>query len=163
MKLKFIFILLAAVFLLLSGCHQSTTWYLGAQADKTESVTLIRGEKEGQQWHDLYVVIDYSYKRDGDHFGIKGTLTFSASSKINYQRVRDLKLKLFFLDKNLRVVEYYNIARTLSTDLEQQLGFLQTLMLPKKAVAFTFGYEGMLVDEDLFASQIWNLPKRNGL
>lgn len=155
------FVLLLLTFVLLTGCQQTTTHYLGALADKDGAIVLTQSETKNQQWKDLYIAVDYSYKRDGDHLGLKGLLSFSLSSQTNYRWVHDLKLKIFFLDKNLRVVEYFDIARTLSRDIEQQVEFQQTFKLPVGVSAFTFGYEGLLVDEEGFSSSIWNLPKRN--
>ena len=155
------FVVLLLTFVLLTGCQQTTTRYLGALADKDGAIALTQGETKNQQWDDLYISVDYSYKREGDHLGLKGLLSFTFSSQTNYRWVRDLKLKVFFLDKNLRVVEYFDIARTLSSDIEQQLEFQQTFQLPAGVSAFTFGYEGLLADGRRFTSSIWNLPKHN--
>jgi len=161
MKNKSLLLSFLIPILFATGCAQTTTWYLGAQAASEGAVVLSQGEKKNQNWNDLYISVDYSYKRDGDHLGIKGVFSFSDGSQINYLRVRDLKLKLFFLDENLRVVEYFDIVRTLSNDLGQQLRFLRTFKLPTNVTAFTFGYEGLLADEGRFGSRIWNMPKRN--
>ncbi len=149
------------VVLVIIGCEQTTTLYLGAQADKKEAVALVQGEVTNQNWKDLYISVDYSYRRDGNHLGMKGILSFTNSSQINYQRVPDLRLKLFFLDKNLQVVEYFNILRTLSSDLEQEVKFNQTFKLPATVTAFTFGYQGVLAEGQGRRSQIWNMPKRD--
>jgi len=154
-------LVLPLFFVLITGCQQTTTRYLGAIADKDEAAALVQGEATDQQWDDLYVLVDYSYQRDDNHLDLKGHLSFSFSSKTNYSRVRDLKLKIFFLDKNLRVVEYFDLARALSSDIEQQLEFQKSFQLPAEVHALTFGYEGGLADEVRSYSSIWNLPKRN--
>jgi len=159
MKQKY-FALLLLVTLLMVGCQPATTRYLGALADQKEAVTLAQGEVKDQQWDDLYTSVNYSYQRAGDHLELQGTLSFSFSSQTNYKRVRDLKLKIFFLDKNLQVIEYYDIARTLSPDIEQHLKFLKTFKLQSGVTAFTFGYEGTLVDEAQ-SHPIWNFPQIN--
>ena len=154
-------LVLPLFFVLITGCRQTTTRYLGAIADKDEAAALVQGEATDQQWDDLYVSVDYSYQRDDNHLDLKGHLSFSFSSKTNYSRVRDLKLKIFFLDKNLRVVEYFDLARTLSSDIEQQLEFKKTFKLPSVVTAMTFGYDGVLADELRYRSPIWNFPKPN--
>ena len=159
MKYTWLRVSFVVFFLLIAGCQQSATLYLGAQANEDAVVTMVQSEKKHRQWEDLYVSIDYSYKRDKNHFGIKGVLSFTDNCKVNYLRLRDLKLKLFLLDKQLQVVEYYDIARALGTDLDQQQEFLKVLKVPDEVVAFTFGYEGMLVTDESFYFAIWNLPK----
>ena len=161
MSKKYLLSFCLAVFLIITACEQTTTRYLGALADKKEAVALIQGAVTNQAWKDLYISVDYSYKRDGNHLGMKGVLSFTHSSQANYERVRDLKLKLFFLDKNLQVVEYFDVGRILNGDIERQLEFMETFNLPTDITAFTFGYDGILVDDEGFRSLTWKMPKRN--
>jgi hypothetical protein len=115
------------------------------------------------QWQDLYVTVDFDLQQSGDNLDIDGVLSFSDSPKINYTRVRDLKLKLFFLDQDMRVVDYFDIARTLSQNLDDETTFSHTMKLEEAVVAMTFGYEGSFVDNDPkgFSGQtVWKLPKR---
>ncbi|MDX2494357.1 MAG: hypothetical protein QNK27_05300 [Desulfuromusa sp.] len=154
---------LVSVFLFgltLLGCQTTTTYYQGAKADEEGVVTLSMGEVEKQHWQDLYVTVDYSSKREGNRLGIKGIVSFSESPKINFEIVRDVKFKLFLLDKDLRVVDYLDIARTLGSSLEDQLHFNKTIKLTDNIVAFTFGYEGSFIDDEWNSFSVWKLPKR---
>ncbi|MCW8858757.1 MAG: hypothetical protein OQK97_03510 [Deltaproteobacteria bacterium] len=149
--------------LLLLGCQPATTtYYKGAKAFGMESVSLVTPIDQ-QRWQDLYVTVDYSLSRSGDSLDIEGALSFSNNPKVMFTQVRDLKLKLFLLDKEMLVVGYRDIARTLSTDLEDETKFKKTLKLTDDVVAFTFGYEGSFVDNDPENSSsdiVWKLPKR---
>jgi hypothetical protein len=162
MKLKLAIILSLFFALSLSGCQTttSTTLYRGAKADPKGAITL-SAEQPLQHWQDTYVTIDYSYTRQGNQFNIDGTFAFSDGAKINYQFIRRLKLKLFLLDKEMRVVEYREVLRVLGYSLEDQDEFSAEFTLPENVVAFTFGYEGVLRDDEGFSNTIWNLPKRN--
>ncbi len=161
---KRLWLLLVFLFsLMLVGCQTTTTHYLGAKADEADVVSLAAGQVEQQRWQDLYITVDYSYDRQGNRLDIDGALSFSDSTKINFSRVRDLKLKLFLLDKDMRVVDYLNIARTLSVSLDDETIFAKKLELKETVVALTFGYEGSFRDDDPespSSEQVWKLPKR---
>lgn len=149
--------------LTLSGCQTTTTTthYLGAKADIKEAITLSTGQMQQQRWQDPYVTIDYSYTRQGNQFNIDGLFSFSESAKINYQTMRRFKVKLFLLNKHMRVVEYREILRVLGYSVEDQDKINAEFILPEDVVAFTFGYEGVLRDDEGFSNTIWKLPKRN--
>ncbi|SDZ79116.1 hypothetical protein SAMN05660420_00325 [Desulfuromusa kysingii] len=162
-KLLFI-VLTVCVGLIFSGCQTTTSYYLGAKADAEGVVSLVTVPEGTQQWQDLNVTVDYDLNRNGDNLGIKGSLTFSNSPQMNFTAVRDLKLKLFLLDQDMRVVDYFDIARTLGHDLEGQTPFSQEVQLKAGVVAMTFGYEGFFVDSDSEGSSsetVWKLPKRS--
>jgi len=148
---------------ILSGCQTTTTttYYLGAKADVKEAITLSAGQVQHQQWKDPYVAIDYSYTYQNNQLNIDGIFSFSDGAKINYQTVRQLKLKLFLLNKNMRVVDYPEILRVLGYSLEDQDKINAEFVLNDDVVAFTFGYEGLLRDDEGLSTTIWKLPKRN--
>jgi hypothetical protein len=164
MKNALFIILVLCVGLIFFGCQTTTTYYQGAKADKEGVVSLSAGQVGKQRWQDLYVTVDYSFNRQGEQFDIDGALSFSNSPKGNYTRVPDFKLKLFFLDKDMRVVDYLDIARTLSSSLDDKTTFARTLQIQEGVVSFTFGYEGSFIDADPESpstDQVWKLPKRN--
>ena len=149
--------------LILSGCQTTTTttYYLGAKADVKEAITLSAGQVQQQQWKDPYVAIDYSYTYQGNQLNIDGLFSFSDSAKINYQTVRRLKLRIFLLNKDLRVVDYREVLQVLGYSLEDQDKINAEFILNDDVVAFTFGYEGLLRDDEGLSTTIWKLPKRN--
>ncbi len=161
---RYAFIIMVMLVSLL-GCQPTTfTFYKGASAVDMDAVSLTAARQGVQHWQDLYVTVDYRVKQQGRTFDIEGDLTFSDNPKLLYTHVRDLKLKAFFVDKDLRVVKYLDIARTLSTNLEAATGFSKSLQLPDEAVALTFGYEGVFVDSDPeqpSSHSVWKLPKRS--
>ncbi|MDX2480769.1 MAG: hypothetical protein QNK24_10595 [Desulfuromusa sp.] len=155
--------------LMLFGCQTTpmptTTYYQGAKADEKGIVSLSTGQVEKQRWHDLYVTVDYSFDHQENQFDIAGDLSFSLNPQMMFTRVKDLKLKLFFLDKDMLVVDYLDIARTLSSDLDDKTTFARTLQIQEGVVSFTFGYEGVFIDGDpespSGSNRVWKLPKRN--
>ena len=163
MKNSLLFLLFFFLSVVFFGCQTSTTHYLGARVDDGESFSLPITQVEDQQWQDIYVTVDYKMNRSGEHLDIEGILSFSHSSKVNYTRVRDLKLKLFLLDRDKRVVSYQDIARTLSQNLDDKTAFTKTLQLHEDIVSFAFGYEGSFMDDEPripSTDRVWKLPKR---
>ncbi len=163
MKKKLTIISILFFSLVLSGCQTAvtTTYYLGAKVDQKEVVKLSAKKVEQQHWQDLYTSIDYSYTHQGDQFNINGLFSFSDSAKINYQTVKRLKLKLFLLDQNMRVVEYRDVLQVLGHSLEDKDKFNAHFVLTENVVAFTFGYDGVLRDDEGLSHPIWKLPKRD--
>ena len=157
-------LLILSVFLLtllLSGCQSTTTYYLGAQVAQKGVVSLAANHTEEQRWEDLYATVDYSFDRRGNQLDFEGIFSFSFSPQINYERVRDFKLKLFLLDENRIVVDYLEVVRTLSSNLEEKVSFSYNINLAEGVTALTFGYEGLFVDDDGMLFRVWELPKRN--
>lgn len=160
---RILFMILALfVGLTLFGCQTTTTFYQGAKADEEGVISLAAAQKGSQIWQDLYITVDYNLHQSGDNLNIDGALSFSDNPRINFTGVRDMKLKLFFLDQNMRVVNYYNIARTLSNNLDDQTTFSKAMKIKSDVVAMTFGYEGSFVDNEPDGSgqMVWKLPKR---
>ncbi len=145
----------------LAGCQAATTHYLGAKADQQDVISLSAAAAQNQRWQDLYLTIDYSLERQGQRLDIAGSLAFSESPKVNYTQVVDMKLKLFLLDADMRVVDYREIARTLSTNLEDQTPFRQMFELKDNITAFSFGYEGSFRDDEFGGYKVWKLPSRD--
>lgn len=163
MKTKILITLLLLAGLSLAGCQPApTTHYLGAKANNLDIVNLGADQTGPQHWQDLYVTVDYRLDRKAGTLDIDGMLSFSDSVKANFTRVEDLKLKLFLLDKDLSVVNYLQLARSLSYSPEGETHFSKTVKLDKNVVAFAFGYEGSFSENDPTGSTVrpvWKLPK----
>lgn len=157
-------ILLALIAVLfLSGCQATTGYYSGADATDMMTVRLADATAQEQVWDDLYLRVVYNLQQSADQVEINGNLTFSDSARTNYSRVKDLKLKLFLLDADMRVVAYDDIARTLSYSIEEETSFKRVLPLEQDVVALAIGYEGFLFGGGFDApggQPIWELPKR---
>lgn len=154
-----IFTLLLGI--LLVGCQATNGYYQGARADGDTVVALPDGAQSGQHWEDLYLQVDYSLKRVADRLTIEGTFSYTQSTTTIFQRVHDLKLKLYLLDDRQRVLAYRQVARSLGSSLDNEISFREVLELPDGAVGMTFGYEGIMVDEDKRGEMIWKVPDRS--
>ena len=148
----------------LGACQPAIkNYYRGASAAEMGAITITKDLEKEQFWQDLYLTVSYQLFRTGDRLNIKGNMGFSESSKTNYTRVSDMKLKLFLLDENLIVVDSIDIARALSYSLDDETGFNRTLPLDNHVVALAFGYDGYLVDSDPeypSVDPVWKIPKK---
>jgi hypothetical protein len=162
MKDRFLIVLLLSFVLLLTSCQPTTTYYLGATADRESVVRLSTLQGEQQRWQDTYVTIDYTIKQQGGSLALDGNFAFSISPQINFTRVRDFKVRFFQLDKDLRVVNYQEIVRTLSTNPDDEVTFSYNLKVPGNVVAVTFGYDGFFIDgEEGTTFAVRKYPRKN--
>jgi|GEM_PF-1264103 len=161
---RLITLVIGVMSLVLCACQlTSTKYFLGASAAEMETIMITKDLEKEQVWQDLYLTVTYQLSQTEDRLNIKGKMGFSESSKTNYSRVSDMKLKLFLLDGNLTVVDSMDIARTLSYRLDDETGFDRTLPLDRNVVAFAFGYDGYLVDSDPeypSVDPVWKIPQK---
>lgn len=157
-------LVIIVVCFMLFGCQSGTTgYYKGATAAEMGTIDITKNLEGEQVWRDLYITVTYQLQRTEDQLNIKGRIGFSDSSKINYTRVSDMKLKLFLLDQDLLVVDSMDIARVLSYHLDDETDFNRTVKLESHVVALTFGYDGYLVDNDPefpSVNPVWKIPKK---
>ena len=147
--------------LMLAGCQATTGLYHGARADAETVVELPDGKQSGQHWKDLYLQVDYSLQRDADRLTIKGSFSYTQSTKTIFQQVHDLKLKLYLVDSEQRVVAYREVARALGNRLDNRISFSEVFDLPPGVTGMTFGYEGIMLNEEKRGEMIWKLPDRS--
>jgi len=158
---RMLWILCSSIFLLaaMTGCQGTSGYYLGAQADAARVVSLPAETSHGLVWQDLNLTIPYDLKVDSGSVTVSGKIGFSGNPQVVYQRVYDMKVKFYLLDKDNRVISYREVARVLNYGLEELTDFKAEVKRPENAVAYTFGYEGIFIDEDQMSYQVWNLPK----
>jgi hypothetical protein len=161
---RLIVLIIVTMNIILFGCQPATTNYFrGASAAEMGAIAITADLKNEQVWQDLYLTVNYQLFRTDDRLNITGSMGFSESSKTNYNRVSDMKLKLFLLDENLIVIDSMDIARTLSYRLDDETKFNRTLPLDSHVVALAFGYDGYLVDSDPeypSVDPVWKIPKK---
>jgi hypothetical protein len=146
---------------LLTGCQTTTSYYRGASAEEMNTVALAADQVGEQSWQDLYLRVDYSLERTAGQLTIAGEFTYTQTTRTVYQLVHDLKLKLYLLDAEMRVIDYRQIARSLGTGLESRTPFREQFDLSEEVTAFTFGYDGVLIDDEKGAEMIWKVPQRD--
>jgi len=147
--------------LILSGCQTTAGYYKGAKADEDTIIALAGAGEEMQNWKDLHADIDYLVTRQGDQLKIEGTLGFAGYPLQMMASVKDFKLKLFLLDQDGRVLDYFDLQRTVSRSLDNKTPFSKSFITPAGTVAMSFGYEGEFVGDYHASELVWKLPKRS--
>jgi len=163
MRVKQLFMIGVVLFcaLLLAGCQTTTGHYLGAKAEHSTVLQLQDALRAEQHWQDLYVSVDYRVQQQGNQLVTQGVFTFADYPQLNQARVYDFKLKLFLLNKEQLVVDYFDLYRTLGQSLREQMVFKKTVQISSEVTALSFGYEGAFLDETGARDSVWKLPKRN--
>ncbi|MDX2480361.1 MAG: hypothetical protein QNK24_08485 [Desulfuromusa sp.] len=146
---------------LLTGCQATTGSLLGATAPDDTLIDLSTKTGENQRWQDFYIIVDYTLNRQADKLSIDGKFIFSDYVKGNLKKVGDVKLWLFLLDDEKRVVEYKQVARTVSSNVDDSVNINAELSLSVEVTAIAFGYRGALVSDGRQREFIWKLPHKN--
>lgn len=145
--------------LFLNGCQATTGHYLGALADE-ETVTAITPVLDAQQrWEEFYVTVDSQLTRQAANYQMAGWLSFSQHSRMMYVRVADVELTLFLLDAENRVVNYRRVTHFKGLRPDDRIPFTVTLPMVDQAVAYIFGYQITLIDDEGASSTNWYFPR----
>ncbi len=153
-------VLLGALLLvtLSSGCTPVAQQFIGNRVTNAPVVSLQPGGPHADSWQTFDVIIDYQYHKSGDIFAISGTAQLTQRYEILYSRLRDLKVFLFLLDDDQRVLTTSMIARSLSVQLNDQMPFNQSFKLPPGATRISFGYEGLVTEGRMEFHSFYLLP-----
>jgi len=145
--------------LFLGACQATTGYYLGALADEDAIAEITPVLDIQQQWEEFYVTVDSNLMRLEDQYQMTGWLSFSLHSRMMYVRVADVELTLFLLDADNRVIDYRKATHFKGLRLEDRIPFTVTLPLVDDAVAYTFGYQITLIDDEGLSSTNWYFPR----
>ena len=143
-----------------NGCVASSNQFVGNTVSSAPVVALQPGGPHAGSWETFDIKIDYEYKQDGNVFEIKGDALLSQHYEIMFSQLRDLRVFLFFLDDNSRVLEASMIARSLTPQIDEKLQFSKFFKVPQGSVRISFGYDGK-VSENEDIESFYLLPLNN--
>ena len=158
MKIRLLMTVILLATLPLGACQVAPRDYRGAQAAPERVVELAQLPLE-QQLQDYYVDISYRAARQGEQLQIAGNFSFSINSQVYHRRVHELRLLLFQLDEARRVMDSQLLASTSTTDLARPLVFDRDVKLGTGVIAFTLGYELIIIDEDEHVQIVEDVPR----
>jgi hypothetical protein len=133
-----------SLLLFCSGCTPGSRQLIGNQVTSAPVAMLQSGGPHADSWQTFDITINYQYKYDGDHFSISGDARLSQHYAIMYSWLRDLKVYLFFLDGDSRVLESTMVARSLTGQIDEALHFDRFCKLPPGTTRISFGYDGLV-------------------
>jgi hypothetical protein len=156
-KMKLISYFCFAPIIIISGCAGASKTFIGNKVTTGPIIVIDKNVQDSGTWSTFDVAVDYQYKKVGNLFEISGQCTLGEHYQMMYERVKDLRVFLFLLDADSRVLLAVPVARSLSGDLDEKLKFSNSLQQPMGMVAISFGYDG-----DIFADRgstsFFNLP-----
>jgi len=133
--------------LLTAGCAGVSNSLVGNKVSSGPVVKVEQGGPDVGTWQTFNVVTDYNYSLTGDSFEISGAAVLGQSNQMMYERIIDLRVFLFLLDSDYRVLQGFPVARSLTGEIDEKLTFKLTLKAPPGMTAFSFGYDGHLSDD----------------
>jgi hypothetical protein len=139
---------LICVLLFLSGCVASPNPFIGNTVSSAPVDVLKSGGPHADSWQTFDIHIDYEYTQDGNLFKISGSALLSEHYQMMYTRLRDLKLYLFFLDENSRVLAGHLLAQSLSYEVDHRLPFNRSFNVPPGTARISFGYDGRVSERE---------------
>ncbi len=158
------YFILSVLLVPLVACQSSgPQHYLNALADKAAVIPVPATGTAPQKWQDLYLDIDHSISVTDGAISVQGTVGFANHPQIMYARAQNLKVSLFLLDKNNRVVAYRQILYSGFASPQDKESFNTRMDRPVGVVAYTFGYEVDFIEgePDAGGTMIWSFPDVN--
>ncbi len=154
------YFLLVLFFVPLVACQPAGQHYLNAVADKSTVIPLPAMGASQSTWQDMYLTLDHRVTVSDKALSIQGKTKFSSHPQIMYARFQNLKVSVFLLDNNNRVVAYQQILHSGAGSVQDEDSFNLRLERPAGVVAYTYGYEvGFIEGEpDTGGALIWSMP-----
>ena len=148
-RLKITCLGLISLLILCTGCVATSRQFVGNTTSPAQPIIALQpGGPHADSWQNFDIRIDYQYKQDGDIFEISGVAALSSHYEIMYSRLRDLRVFLFFLDKDSRVLQAEMLDRSLTIQLDEKLQFTRFYKVPPGTASITFGYDGVVRGEN---------------
>jgi hypothetical protein len=148
-RLKMTCLGLFSLLILGSGCVATSRHFVGNTTSPAQPIIALQpGGPHADSWQTFDIKLDYQYQQDGDMFEISGVAVLSSHYEIMYARLRDLKVYLFFLDKDSRVLQAEMLDRSLTIQLDERLQFTRFYKVPPGTASITFGYDGTVRGEN---------------
>ncbi len=139
---------LFSLLLLCTACVATSGHFVGNVTSPNQPIIALQpGGPHADSWENFDVRIEYQYSQDGDVFEISGAAALTSRYEIQYSRLRDLKVYLFFIDKDSRVLQAEMLDRSLTIRLDERLEFTRFYKRPPGTASITFGYSGAVRGE----------------
>lgn len=135
-----------ALFSVTSGCVPPADLYVGKPVS-APVVTLHEGPGSAGTWQTFDMTINYSYVLKGGVLQISGQGELSQHYQMNYDEVSRLRVFLFLLDGDGKVLETVDINAYLA-NTEDKFTFNMPNKAPENIKGFSFGYSGVARDRD---------------
>jgi len=141
--------------LLMSAAVGSAFLMEGEQINPENRVELAK-TGDGGAWKTDDLVVTYDYDRMGDRMDISGKVRFYVAGPD--RTLERFWLTIYILDGNNKIIASESIANAPYTKEIDPVSFEDSLMLPKGATGFTFGYQGEWASGAAQPTKFWDTP-----
>jgi hypothetical protein len=143
-RLKMTCLGLFSLLTLCTSCVATSRHFVGNTISPEQPIIALQpAGSHADSWENFDIRIDYQYKQDGNVFEISGAAALTPRYEMLYSRLNDLKVYLFLLDKDSRVLQSEMLGRSLTGQLNERLQFTRFYKLPPGTASITFGYDGV--------------------
>lgn len=142
---KILVVLLLSANLVFVGCVPTAELYVGKYVTAAPIIQLQDATNVSGSWQTFDMTINYSYSTDGDIIELAGQGELSQHYQLVYAGVRSLRVYLFLLDADARVLETIEIPALL-TSTEDKFTFNKSFRVSESFQGFSFGYRGVATD-----------------
>lgn len=156
MRTKTCLVVSICLLTLVAGCVATSALYIGKPVKAQQVVRLPAGVPQSGTWETFDMSINYQALVDGDvlELFIQGSLT--QHYQILYNGVRGLRVYLFLLDADNRILETLLLPVSL-THAEDRFQRRQYVKVSSAVKGFSFGYSGFAYEWD-GSTHFDNLP-----
>lgn len=158
-NMKFAGFSLVCLWLLGSACVPAANLYQGNPVASDHVMPLQSGGPHGGDFENFDLVMTYQFTRDGDVFEISGRAELGQHYQMVYDKINDLRIYLFFVDADSRVLQTVLLTSAATGMTAQQLRFSRFFKVPRGATGFSFGYDGKVSELDS-SKVFYRLPLR---
>ena len=145
MQLKIHVVVSLSLLFVMAGCVPTAELYIGRAVTNAPIIKLEKDANVSGTWQTFDVTINYRYQADGDIIELAGQGELSQHYQLVYDGVRSLRVYLFLLDADGRVLETIEIpAFMIST--EDKFAFKNTFRINQSMRGFSFGYRGVATE-----------------
>lgn len=143
-KITEIIIFIAVPLFIVLACSSTKGLFKGKIANEYDRIHINSSGSNSGLWKTKELSVNYTYSSSSDHFNLTGFISISESITYSYPKLRNLYVRVSFLDNNGKVISTNNInpLYSVGSTPPRKIKFNSNLSLPVEADAFCFSYRG---------------------
>ncbi|RLB64751.1 MAG: hypothetical protein DRH08_09015 [Deltaproteobacteria bacterium] len=145
-KVKMAFLGFICLSSLALGCVELAMLYHDKTVSNAPVVALQEGSAITGRWETFDLVINYQYTKKVDSLKISAQAALSSHYQMTYDKLAKMRVYIFFLDKDSRVMETALFADTWSSNTRDVQEISSSYKTPPGTAGFSFGYSGQVRD-----------------
>ena len=142
-KIKIACLSFTCLLFLAVGCVETAMKFQGNPVSSVPVIELQEGGPHAGIWETFDIVMDYQYKQNGSVLDISGQYALGEHYRMTYDTVSRIRVYLFFLDKDSRVLETVDFPDTGISRIEDSQRFSRSYKVPAGTTGISFGYSGV--------------------